>query len=90
MPHLDMTITLGSLLTFIAILGTWASFIANTKSVLKAHADLINKLDQQFVSHENRDDARFTAMQTQIMDLLAGLNRLVGRSEFRIVPRESA
>lgn len=95
MPHFNFELTPTFFITVIG--GIWAWIKASHKIdtilvrqgiVIDQQRALLDKLAAQFDAHEHEDDRRFERFEERILDLVAGLQRVIGQSEiFRRTPR---
>lgn len=83
--HFDGTITAGSILSAVIILGVgfmgWVAFRARVQVILDNQQDILEKLSQRFEKHEDTDRELFKGMQEGITRLVSDVSRLIGRYE---------
>lgn len=81
----DPTITLGSLfsaaIVLVVSIAGWVAFRARVDAVLSNQDRLMSHLTERFEAHENRDEEMFQKIQTRLMDLSGGIQRLIGQNE---------
>jgi hypothetical protein len=83
--HFDGTITAGSLISGAIVLAVglagWVAFRARVDTILKSQADLTEALTSRFEKHEERDSEMFQGIQARLIDLVSGVQRLVGQND---------
>ncbi len=96
MPHFDSTISMGTIIQLVAIVGAGVVFFVRLAEIQKRQIELIETLREdlhehkmEFRDHQSKDDTRFDRLEQRIIDLVAGLQRVIGQTEvFRHTPRQ--
>lgn len=88
MPHMDWTISLGSLLSAVSVIGACVVFFVRMGEIQRQQTEILRTLRDDFRDHQKEDNIRFEKLETRIIDLISGLQRLIGQMElFRRNPR---
>ena len=84
--HWNPEISLGTVFVIAlqAVFGLLAfvKFNAKADTLIQQHTELIRELRRKFDAHEEEDDRKFERLEARITDLVAGLQRMVGRTDF--------
>ncbi len=93
--HFDGTITLGSIFSAVTIVGAIVVFFVRLVELQRSQNEMqanqsriMEAIRLDFKKHEDKDDLRFERLENRVIDLVAGLQRMVGNVEvFRLRPR---
>lgn len=98
MPHFDLTISLGNLMTLAGAIVTMVvvltTFRAKIDLLIQLHAEELVALRTDLKEHREEDDRRFNEMRIEadkrshemaarMFDLVSNVQRLVGQSEMQ-------